>query len=162
MRRYPPFFDTTKEIFTEAEPVFNVAVTVAVLLVVYEPATIEKLPVVAPEATVSVAGAVINPVVVSATSWPPAGAGPLSVTLQFEDCCGFRDVGLQVSPVTTRGGTSERVADADPPFRDAVTFAELLAVNEPAVTVKVVLAAAAGMLTLDGAVTVPLVVTATL
>ena len=52
---YLPFFDATKEIFTEAEPVFDVAVTVALLLVVYEPATIEKLPVVAPGATVSVA-----------------------------------------------------------------------------------------------------------
>ena len=150
----------TSERLAVVDVPFREAVMMAVPSAVNEPAAMLKARLPAPAGTVTLAGAVMLPLVASATAWPPEGAFPLSVTVHVDGCWGLRDVGVQVRPVTKSGATSERFTDEDVPFRETVRVAVALAVNEPAAMVKARLPVPAGTVMLVGAVMLPVVVSA--
>jgi len=101
---------------------FNDAVIVAVWFDATVPAVPVKLPVVAPAATVTVAG-VVSAVLLSdtVTAVPPVGAAAEIVTVQLVLPPDATDVGVHVTPVTVVAG-GVTVTDAVPelPFNEAV------------------------------------------
>src|SRR5439155_8896724 len=88
----------------------------------------------------------------SVTTMPPAGAGPLRVTVPVEEVPPFTMVGLSVSvdSVTVTGGAAATVSVADcvTPPAVAEMAAVVDAVTVVVVTVKVALVAPAGTVTL--------------
>jgi len=80
--------------------------------------------VVDPDATLTDAGTVSNPLLLlSDTEAPPVPAALDSVTVQVEPAPEVRLVGLQESWLTTGGPVSEMTAPCELPFNDAVTVA---------------------------------------
>jgi len=88
------------------------------------PAVAVNVAVVDPDATVTDAVTVSNPLLLlSDTEAPPVPAAFDSVTVQVEPAPEVRLVGLQESCVTNAGATREMPADWELPFSDAVTEA---------------------------------------
>jgi len=93
------------------ELLFNVAVTVAVELLLRVPVVALKVAVVAPADTVTEAGTVkaAELVLVRATSEPPAGAAPLRVTVQVLELLELRALAVQASDDTVTDAGAVRV-----------------------------------------------------
>ena len=94
-----------------ALPPLAVAVTVAVALLAIVPAVAEKVALLAPAATATVAGTVsAAELLESATATPPAGAAALTVTVHVLLPPDDNAVGVQLSAVTATGGARLSVA----------------------------------------------------
>jgi len=118
---------------------FTVAVIVAVTAALTAAVVTVKVADVCPAATVTVPGTVADELLdASATTRPPVGAGPLSVTVPVEETPPATVVGLSVTEVVTGAET----------VRDA--FA--LVVNAPAEIVEVVFVATAAVVIVNVAV----------
>lgn len=77
---------------------------------------IVNVAVVLPAATVTLAGTLAAPLLLEReTCAPPAGAGPLSVTVPVEDCEPRTLLGFNISGEETVGGVTVSDADALPP-----------------------------------------------
>ena len=106
--------------------------------------------VVAPAATVTLAGTVAAPLLLdSATMDPPVGATPFKVTVPVEGFPLTTLVGLNVK-FESEGGLIVRVPVAVPPFALAVTVTGVEAATGVVVTVKVAVVAPAATVTLAG------------
>ena len=119
-----------------------------------------KVALVLPAGTVTLDGTLAAPLLLeSITCAPPAGAGPLSVTVPVEDPKGPPTTlfGLNVSEETVGRGGGVTVSEADllVPL-DAEMVTEVDVVTAVVVTVKVALELPAGTVTLDGTVAAPL------
>ena len=112
----------------------------------------EKVAVVAPPTTVTVAGTVPAAVFpeVRLTMNPPVGAGLESVTVPVERFPPMTELGLNASPVTV-GALSVRAAEAVP-FAVAETFAVPSTPTAVVVTVNVAVVAPAATVTDEGTV----------
>ena len=131
------------------------AVTVTAWFAVTVPAVAVNVALVAPDATVTDAGAV-SAVLLSetVTTDPPPGAAPESVTVQVEAAPDTTDAGAQprLLTVTAAGGTvTVTVAVFELPLSAAVTVTAWFPVTVPAVAVKVALAAPAATVTVPDA-----------
>src|SRR5215831_18598551 len=119
-----------------------------------------KVALVFPAATVMLAGTLAAPLLLdSVTCAPPAGAGPLSVTVPVDDCAPpVTLVGFSVSEETVGRGGGITVSEADrlTPPKDAemVTVVEVDTVL--VLTVKVALVLPAATVTLAGTLAAPL------
>ncbi len=101
-----------------------------------------KFTVVAPDATVTLAGTVALALLLdSATASPPLGAAPLNVTAHAEVPGAFTLAGSQLTPLTVTAATKLIVVFAVCPFKPAVTVAAWLLLTVPAVATKVPLIA---------------------
>jgi len=130
----------------------NVALMFAVAAVPTGVVATAAVPVVAPAASVIVAGTVAEALSEDiATDKPPAGAGPLIVTVAVLPTPPRTEVGLSAT-VVTEGGLIVRVALADPAPCDAVMTAETLDTTAVVVTVKVPVVAPAPTVTVAGTV----------
>ena len=115
-----------------------------------------KLALVAPAATVTLAGTLTAAEASeSETSTPPLGAAALKVTVPVEELPPTTLVGLsdsveRVGVVAAAGFTVKTPETAPLPEADAEMVARLVAVTVPVVTVKLALLAPAGTVTLDG------------
>jgi len=105
------------------------------------------------------AGMVTEPGTVSAaalskrvTAMPPVGATAERFTVQEALPPGAKEAGEQFSEVRVSGAVSERLADLEEPFREAVTEPDWDAESAPAVAVKEADSALAGTVTVDGMV----------
>ncbi len=119
-----------------------------------------KLALVAPAGTVTLEGTLATPglLLESLTCAPPAGAGPLKVTVPVEDPSSPTTLdGFNVSEVTvgSGGGVTVREAVLVAPPKDAEMMTEVEAVTALVVTVKVALVAPAGTITLEGTCAAP-------
>lgn len=76
-----------------------------------------KVALLLPAGTVTLAGTLADPLLLERlTTAPPAGAGPLSVTVPVEDCAPPTTlVGLRVSEETVGGVTASEAAVLAPP-----------------------------------------------
>ena len=110
---------------------------------VNDPAVAVKLAVVAPEAGVMDAGTETFALLeLSAMAAP--GAGLLKVTTQVDCPFGFNDAGVQLKAETWASAVRDSGAEAVVPLSEAVIWAELSVVNDPAVAVKLAVVAAGG------------------
>ena len=128
----------------------RVAVMVAVWLLVIVPAVAAKVAVVLPAPTVTVAGTVS-----AATLLDKATVAPLvsvTVTVQVEVSPEPRLDGMQATPLSNIGPTSEIVAVCVLPFSFAVIVAVWLLVIVPAVAVKVAVVLVVPTVTVAGTV----------
>jgi len=119
-----------------------------------------KVALVAPAGTVTLAGTVADAELLrSVTPRPPAGAGPLRVTVPVEEVPAFTVVGLSVSAESVAAGntfsTALRTIPRSGPPRVAKIVVELGAEKPLDSTVKVALVAPAGIVTLPGTVELP-------
>src|SRR5439155_8079410 len=120
-----------------------------------------KVALAAPAGTVTLAGTVAAAVLLlaSVTPMPPAGAGPLRVTVPVEEVPAFTVVGLSVSAESVAAGntfsTALRTIPRSGPPRVAKIVVELGAATALDSTVKVALVAPAGIVTLPGTVELP-------
>jgi hypothetical protein len=111
-----------------------------------------KVAVVAPAATVTLAGVVADALLSDkVTVEPPVGASPFKVTVPVEDVPPMTAVGL-ISTDASAGGVIVRVAVRLVPLKDAVTVTFVLLLTAIVVTVNVAVAAPAGTVTLAGLV----------
>src|SRR6202158_5694186 len=128
------------------------AVTAVVLTV--------KVAVVAPAGPATLEGTLAAPLLLeSATCAPPAGAGPLSVTVPVEDCTPpITLVGFSVSEETvgSGGGATVSVADLVAPPKAAEMVTVVGAPTALVFTGNVALVAPAGTATLEGTLAAPL------
>lgn len=113
-----------------------------------------KVAVVAPAATVTVAGGVATPEFEEdrATESPPTGAGPLMVSVPVEDDPPVTVVGFSVSETSAGGLTVSVADDAVPPFTEALMLLVAVALCPNEVTMKVVVVAPAGIVAVAGTV----------
>jgi len=114
---------------------------------------IEKVAVVTPEATVTLAGTVATGVLLllSVTRAPPAGAGPLSVTVPVDELPPRTDVGLNVTELSVTGAAVMLNEPVVVLFaKDAEMLTEVPLVTGEVVTVNVAVLAFAGTVTLTG------------
>jgi hypothetical protein len=140
---------------TEVVPV--VAVIVSVLFVPTAVVETVKVPVVAPAATVTVAGTVADGSLEDkATERPPVGAAPFSVTVPLEDVPPLTVVGFRASFVAT-GGWTVNAAETGVPLLVAVIFPVVLDPTGVVVTVNVPVVAPAAIVTVAGTVAAELV-----
>lgn len=102
-----------------------------------------KVAVLAPAATVTVAGTVSRALLLLSATVAAALTVLESVTVQLEVAAGPKLDGAQMSTLTMGAETSEMEADCEPPFRDAVSTAVWSVGMVPAVALKVALVAAA-------------------
>jgi hypothetical protein len=110
-----------------------------------------KVPVVAPDATVTLAGTVAFALLLeSATARPPPGAAPLNVTVQLEVPGAFTLDGEQERFVGVRAATRLTFVVAVCAFKVAVIVAVALLLTVPAVAVKVPLLALVAIVMLAG------------
>jgi hypothetical protein len=114
-----------------------------------------KLALVAPAGMVTLEGTLATPglLLESLTCAPPAGAGPLKVTVPVEDPSSPITLdGFNVREVTVGSGGGVTVSEAvlTVPPKDAEIVTEVEAVTALVVTVKVALVAPAGTVTLEG------------
>src|SRR5262245_8767252 len=120
-----------------------------------------KLALVAPAATVTLAGTVATAVfeLDNVTTVPPAGAGALSVTVAVDVLPPVTLVGLSVKEATVTvvaaGGFTVSVADCVTPPADAEIVTGVVAVTAAVVTVKVALEVPAATVTLAGTEATP-------
>ena len=117
-----------------------------------------KVALVAPAGTVTLAGTVPTAVLLlaSVTTIPPLGAGPLRVTVPWDEFPPVTLAGLRLTPdtVTAAGaGFTVSVADRVTPPAVAEMVADVEAVTDVVVIVKVALVAPAATVTLAGTVT---------
>src|SRR5882672_12812841 len=111
-----------------------------------------KVALVAPAATVTLAGTVAAGLLLeSVTCAPPAGAGPFSVTVPVEEPPPVTLAGLTVSDETA-GGSTVSVAVRVAPPEDAERVTGVDAATAPVVTLNVALVAPAATVTLAGTV----------
>jgi hypothetical protein len=126
----------TRLMVADAEPPFAEAVICAELSAVNAVAVAVKLADEAPAATETEAGSLRFALLsLSVTVSPEVGA-LVSPSVQVEDPLGARVAGLHARVETLGVVTRLMVADAEPPFAEAVICAELSAVNAVAVAVK--------------------------
>jgi len=115
-----------------------------------------KVALLAPAGTVTLDGTLAAPLVLeSATIAPPAGAGPLSVTVPVEDCKPPITLeGLSDSEARVGGGGGAGVtvsgADLVAPLKDAEMVTAVDEATALVLTVKVALVAPAATVTLEG------------
>src|SRR5262245_32023585 len=113
-----------------------------------------KVALVLPAATVTLAGTLAAPLLLdSATCAPPAGAGPLSVTVPVDDCAPpVTLVGFRVSEATVGSGGGITVSEADrlTPPKDAEMVTVVDVDTVLVLTVKVALVLPAATVTLAG------------
>jgi hypothetical protein len=135
----------------------NAPLMVAVVEVVTDPVVMVKVALVAPDATVTVAGTVAAALLLpSETTAPPAGAAPVNVTVPSEAVAPATLAGLTASDdnaAAVVGGavtvsTALRVVPPNAPLMVAVVEA----VTDPVVMVKVALVVPAATVTLPGTV----------
>lgn len=134
---------------TETAP--NVAVILAVVATDTGRVEIEKLAVVDPAGTVTVAGVSATGLLdVRLTMEPPGPAGPFKVTVPIDGFPPTTDIGARVRPVNAAGGVIVKadVTDVDPSL--AVMVAVVEVVTAVVVTVKVAVVAPAATVTLAG------------
>jgi hypothetical protein len=107
-----------------------------------------------PGATVTLDGTVAIEVLLleTATTDPPAGAGPLSVTVPVEELPPMVLDGFNVSEVRT-GGSTVIVAVCVTPLKTADTVAVVAVATGLVVTLNVLLVAPSGMVTVAGTAT---------
>jgi hypothetical protein len=133
----------------DAEMVTGVEAVTALVVTV-------KVALVAPAATVTLVGTLAAPLLPeSITCAPPAGAGPLSVTVPVEDCAPpVTLVGFSVSEerVGRAWGTTVSEAVLVTPPKTAVIVAVVLVVTAVVFTVNVALVAPVATVTLAGTV----------
>jgi hypothetical protein len=126
----------------EAAPPFSEAVICAEPSVVNVPAVAVKLAVVAPALAVTDSGTeTLELLVLSAIATAEAGAGLVKVTIQEDGPPGFNAAGVQLKVETRESAVRVSEADAVPPLSEAVICAEPSAMNDPAVAVKLAVAA---------------------
>ena len=122
-----------------------------------DPAAAVKLTLVAPPAAVTEAGKeTLALLEASAITAPDAGAGLLNVTRQVDFPFGFNVAGMQFIAETRKSAVSVNEAEAVLPLSEAVIWAELSVVNEPAVAVKLAVVAPAAAVTDGGTETLGL------
>ena len=130
----------------------RVAVTVTVVITATEEVVILKVAEVAPAATLTVAGTLaelrlLDRLILN----PPAGAGPLMVTVPVEPTPPITDVGLTDTAVST-GALMLSGVERDVPFKDALMFATEFAATPTVVMVNVPEVAPPAMKMLAGTV----------
>lgn len=109
-----------------------------------------KVAVVAPAATVTDAGTVAEALFdARVTTWPPAGAGPASLTVPVEGLPPMTAVGARVT-VPAPAVVIARVAVLLPPFAAAVIVAEVAEATPVVFTVNVAVLAPAATVTVAG------------
>ncbi len=137
----------------EAEIVTEVETRTAEVLTV-------NVALVAPAGTVTLEGTLAAPLLLaSATCAPPAGAGPLSVTVPVEDCTlPITLVGFSVSEerVGSGGGVTVSVADLLTPPLDAEMVTGVDVTTAVVFTGNVALVAPAAIVTVGGTLAAPL------
>lgn len=113
-----------------------------------------KVALLLPAGTVTLAGTLADPLLLErVTCAPPAGAGPLSVTVPVEDCTPPTTlVGFSVSEETVGSSEGVRVRDADllVPPEDAVNVIAVDVATALVLIVKVAVVLPAGTTTLAG------------
>jgi hypothetical protein len=121
------------------------------------PAAAVKPVVVKPPPTVTFAGTVTAPLLLeSVTAAPPDGAAFVKVTVQIEDPPPATVDGLQAIPPTCSSEVTVTDDVCEVPLYVAVRVAAWSAVTVPAVAVKLAVVTPALTVTLDGTVTLPL------
>jgi hypothetical protein len=135
----------------------NAPLMVAVVEAVTDPVVMVKVALVAPDATVTVAGTVAAAVLllVSVTTAPPAGAPPVNVTVPCEAAPPATLAGLTASDdneAAVGGAVTVNTALRVMPPNAPLMVAVVEAVTDPVVMVKVALVVPAATVTLPGTV----------
>jgi len=117
------------------------------------PAVAEKRPVFSPKLMLTLAGAKRAILSLLRITDKPGGAALLRVTVQLDDVPEVRLVGKHESPVTCGGAITTMLNDFDTPPAFAVTLAVWSVEGEETVAVKFALLCPAGTVTLEGTVT---------